>query len=104
MDPYAKNPKILISDVVVTLYSSKSEAQKEAYRKALEIILIQIMEISPEDIAVFGADLLYVADSQKKHVKSSENVVKCIDLLLNLNSKIVSKNKIENETSWYKGY
>lgn len=36
MDPYAKNPKILISDVVVTLYSSKSEAQKEAYRKALE--------------------------------------------------------------------
>lgn len=35
IQPYEKNPKVLISDVVVTLYSTKSEAQKEAYRAAL---------------------------------------------------------------------
>ena len=32
--PYEKNKKILISDVVVTIYSTKNEAQKEAYKAA----------------------------------------------------------------------
>lgn len=36
IEPYEKNAKMLVSDVVVTLYSTKSEAQKEAYRAALE--------------------------------------------------------------------
>lgn len=35
VEPYDKNPKMLISDVVITLYSTKSEEQKQAYRDAL---------------------------------------------------------------------
>lgn len=35
IEPYEKNPKVLVADVVVTLYSTKSEAQKEAYKAAL---------------------------------------------------------------------
>ena len=32
--PYEKNKKILIADVVVTIYSTKNDAQKEAYKAA----------------------------------------------------------------------
>ena len=35
--PYEKNKKILIADVVVSIYSAKNEAQKAAYAQAQQL-------------------------------------------------------------------